>query len=204
MTMRESSGHRAAHRNAGRNRARRKHGRSGTLSSRIADKNSLTGRASRALGWSFGSTLLNKVSTFGIGVMLARLLGPHAFGTYAVAYVAMFALLNFNELGVSLAIVRWPGDPRDIIPTVTTISLTVSVVIYAGCFFGAPAYASAMGAPAATTVIRVLAILVLSDGFTNTPAAILQRNFRQGQRTIADQVNLWLGTGVTVALAWSG
>lgn len=95
---------------------------------------------------------------------------------------------------------RWPGDPRDIIPTVTTISLTVSVVIYAGCFFGAPAYASAMGAPAATTVIRLLAILVLSDGFTNTPAAILQRNFRQGQRTIADQVNLWLGTGVTVAL----
>lgn len=104
MTMRESSGHRAAHRKAGRNRARRKHGRSGTLSSRIADKNSLTGRASRALGWSFGSTLLNKVSMFGIGVMLARLLGPHAFGTYAVAYVAMFALLNFNELGVS-----WPS-----------------------------------------------------------------------------------------------
>ena len=164
----------------------------------------MTGRASRALGWSFGSTLLNKVSMFGIGVMLARLLGPHAFGTYAVAYVAMFALLNFNELGVSLAIVRWPGDPREIIPTVTTISLTVSAAIYVGCFFVAPVYASAMGAPAATTVIRVLAILVLSDGLTNTPAAVLQRNFRQGRRTIADQVNLWLGTGVTVALAWSG
>jgi O-antigen/teichoic acid export membrane protein len=164
----------------------------------------LSGRASRALGWSFGSTVLTKFSLFGIGIMLARLLGPHAFGTYAVAYVALIAVLNFNELGVSLAIVRWPGDPAEIIPTVTTISLITSVVIYVGCFLAAPAYAHAMGAPAATTVVRVLALAVLSDGLTNTPAAVLQRNFRQGQRTICDQVNVWLGTGVTIILAWSG
>jgi O-antigen/teichoic acid export membrane protein len=169
-----------------------------------AGGNSLTRQASRALGWSFGSTFLNKVSLFGVGIMLARLLGPHAFGTYAVAYVALIGLLAFNELGVSLAIVRWPGDPGEIIPTVTTISAGVSAIIYAGCFFAAPAYAGAMGAPGATTVIRVLALAVLTDGCTSTPVAILQRNFRQGQRTIADQVNVWLGTIVTVALAWSG
>jgi O-antigen/teichoic acid export membrane protein len=136
--------------------------------------------------------------------MLARLLGPHAFGTYAVAYVALVAVLNFNELGVSLAIVRWPGDPAEIVPTVTAISLAVSAFIYVVCFFAAPAYASAMGVPAATTVVRVLSLAILSDGFTNTPAALLQRNFRQGQRTVADQVNVWLSTAVTVALAWSG
>ena len=147
---------------------------------------------------------MNKFSLFGIGILLARLLGPHAFGTYAVAYVAMTAVLTFNELGVSLAIIRWEGDPAEIIPTVTTISLLVSAVIYAGCFFAAPAYASAMGAPSATSVVRVLAILVLIDGFTNTPIALLQRSFRQGQRTIADQVNTWLGTGTTLALALAG
>jgi O-antigen/teichoic acid export membrane protein len=148
--------------------------------------------------------VLTKLSLFGIGIMLARLLGPHAFGTYAVAYVALLAMLNFNELGVSLAIVRWPGDPSEIVPTVATISLLGSAVIYIGCFLAAPAYASAMGTPAAANVVRVLALAVLVDGFTNTPAALLQRGFRQGQRTLADQVNIWLGTGVTIALAWSG
>ena len=147
---------------------------------------------------------MNKFSLFGIGILLARLLGPHAFGTYAVAYVAMTAVLTFNELGVSLAIIRWEGDPAEIIPTVTTISLLVSAVIYVGCFFAAPVYASAMGAPSATSVVRVLAVLVLIDGFTNTPIALLQRSFRQGQRTIADQVNTWLGTGTTLALALAG
>ena len=40
--------------------------------------------------------------------------------------VALLAVLTFNELGVSLAIVRWPGDPRAIAPTVTTISIASS------------------------------------------------------------------------------
>jgi O-antigen/teichoic acid export membrane protein len=167
-------------------------------------RNSLTGQASRALGWSFGSTLLNKVSLFGVGIMLARLLGPHAFGTYAVAYVALSALLAFNELGVSLAIVRWQGDPSEIIPTVTTISAGVSAVICGGCLLAAPAYTAAMGTPGATAVVRVLALAVLIDGFTSTPVAVLQRSFRQGRKTIADQANVWLSTGVTIALAWSG
>jgi O-antigen/teichoic acid export membrane protein len=169
-----------------------------------ADNGTLTGRASRALGWSFGSTVLNKVSMLGIGVMLARLLGPHAFGTYAVAYVALVALLNFNEIGMSVAIIRWQGDPAEIVPTVRTISVSVSAFMYICCFLAAPAYASAMGAPAAASIVRILALAVLSDGFTGTPAALLQRNFRQAKRTIADMVNVWLGTAVTVALAWSG
>jgi PST family polysaccharide transporter len=113
-------------------------------------------------------------------------------------------VLTFNELGVSLAIVRWEGDPREIAPTVTTVSLVVSAIIYTGCFLGSPAYASAMGAPAATSVIRVLGVVILFDGFTNTPATLLQRRFRQGQRMIADQANTWLGSAVTIALAWSG
>jgi len=170
----------------------------------LLDDSTLAGRASKALGWSVGSTVLSKLSLFAVGVMLARLLGPHAFGTYAVAYVALLALLNVNDLGVGLAIVRWPADPARIVPTVTTLSVLGSVVIYAGCFLAAPAYASMMGAPAATPVVRVLAITVLSDAFTTTPAALLQRTFRQGRRAIADQVNVWLGTAVTVALAWYG
>ena len=131
---------------------------------RPGNDSTLLGRASHALGWSFLSVALVRLGTFGIGVVLARLLGPHAFGTYAVALVAQLAVLSFNELGVSLAIVRWPGDPREIAPTVHTIACASSLILYAGFFFGAPAFAAAMGAPAATPVIRVLAIGVITDG----------------------------------------
>ena len=162
---------------------------------------SLASQAGGALGWSFTNSAVAKLATVGVGIMLARLLGPHAFGTYAVASVVLSIMSNFNDLGVSLAIVRWPGEPREIAPTVTTVSVITSLGLYAGCYAGAPAYAAAMGAPSATGVVRALCVIIVIDGFATTQAGMLQRHFRQGQRMVADQVNIWLGTSVTAALA---
>ncbi len=164
----------------------------------------LAATAARALGWTFISTAVSKLGTVGIGVVLARMLGPHAFGTYAVAWVALQAMLSLNDLSVSLAIVRWPGDPAEIAPTVTTMAVTGSTAMYAVCFFGAPAYASAMGSPAAAGIVRVLALSIVLDGLVCTPVGLLDRSFRQDRRMIADQVNGWIGALVSIGLAWSG
>jgi PST family polysaccharide transporter len=170
----------------------------------MGEKSSLAGVASRALGWSFANNTTARIGTLPIGIVLARLLGPHSFGTFAVALVALMAVISFNDLGVSLAIVRWEGEPAEIAPTVATLSVTSSLITYAGCFFGAPAFAAAMGAPAATNVIRVLTLNVIVDGVTATPAALMQRYFRQDRKMIADQVNNWLGVAVSIGLAWQG
>lgn len=176
------------------------HGRGGEL----LPGRSLAAQAGGAIGWSFINNVLIKLCTVGAGIALARLLGPHSFGTYAVASVALNIMSNFNDLGVSLAIVRWPGDPREITPTVTTISVITSMLLYVGCYFGAPLYSTAMGAPSATNVVRTLALVIVIDGFATAPIGLLQRYFRQDRRTIADQANIWLGTSVTLALALAG
>jgi len=163
-----------------------------------------TRQASSALVWSFANTGASRLGTVAIGVVLARLLGPEAFGTYAVAYVALIAMLSFNELGVSLAIVRWEADPKDIAPTVSTISFTMSTLIFAAMYLGAPSFATAMGDSSATGPVRAMAVCVIVNGLIATPAALLQRYFRQDQRTYADQVNVWLGAFVSVALVLAG
>lgn len=160
--------------------------------------------ASRALFWSFSNTAVSRLGTLGIGIVLARVLGPEEFGTYAVAFVALVAILSFNELGVSLAIVRWPGDPREIAPTVTTISLVSSLVFCAGGYAAAPWFAGMMGDPEATEVVRLLVLSVLVNGMVATPAALLQREYRQGTRMIIDQVNVWVGAVLSVTLALLG
>lgn len=165
---------------------------------------SLGAQAGGALGWSFSNTLMAKLGSVAVGIVLARLLGPREFGTFAVASVALTIMTNVNDLGVSLAIVRWPGDPREIAPTVTTISVITSGVLYVACYFGAPGYSAAMGAPAATEVVRVLSLVILIDGFATAPIGLLQRNFRADHRTVADQVNVWLGMLLTLGLALGG
>ena len=89
-------------------------GRRGTRSPRHVDR-ALPDRGARsaggALAWSFASNVIARLGTLPIGIVLARLLGPHAFGTFAVALVALVAMLSFNDLSVSLAIVRWEEEP---------------------------------------------------------------------------------------------
>jgi len=165
---------------------------------------SLAERASRAFGWSFASNAVARLGSVPITIVLARLLGPHGYGTFAVALVALTAVLSFNNLGVNMAVVRWQGDPAEIVPTVTTLSVGCSLVTYGGCFLAAPAFASGMGAPAAADVIRVLALNVVLDGFTATPVAIMQRCFSQNRKAIADQVYTWLGALLSLALVWDG
>jgi O-antigen/teichoic acid export membrane protein len=165
---------------------------------------SLAGDASGALVWSFVNTAVSRFGTLGIGIVLARLLGPQEFGTYAVAYVALVAVLSFNELGVSLAIVRWPGDPRAIAPTVNTISLISSSLIAVVGYLIAPWFATAMGDPSATQVVRLLGLSVIVSGAVATPAALLQREFRQDTRMLIDQVNVWVGALTSIGLAVAG
>jgi len=165
---------------------------------------SLLHQVAFGLRWSFFSTVIGRAGSLLAGIVLARLLTPREFGMFAVAMVAFLGLTSFNELGVSLAIVRWPGDVARIAPTVTTLAIGASALLFAGCFVGAPWFASALGAPAATGVVRLMGVAVLIDGITAVPASLLQRTFRQDRRTIADLANLAVGGLVSIALAAYG
>ncbi|SDY60927.1 polysaccharide transporter, PST family [Amycolatopsis xylanica] len=158
----------------------------------------------RALGLSLLNTVVGRLGTFLTGIVLARLLAPEDFGVYAVALVALTAMLSLNELGVSIAIVRWPGDPKRIAPTVTTISVLSSVLLYAACFVTAPVFSAAMGAPEATGVVRLLCATVVVDGITAAAVQLANREFKQGSRLVVDSLNLVLTTAVTVGMAVAG
>jgi O-antigen/teichoic acid export membrane protein len=167
-------------------------------------EHTLASRAGRALGLNLLNTIVSRVGTFAIGIALARILGPEEFGTFAVALLALTAVLSFNELGVSLAIVRWPGDPREIAPTVTTLCTISSLIFFLATVALAPTFCAAMGAPDAVDVVIVLAFSVVINGLVATPAALLQREFRAGRRMLVDQVMSWLGAFVSIAGALAG
>lgn len=160
--------------------------------------------AGHALAWSTFNAVLARFGTMAVGVVLARVLGPEAFGTFAVAFVALTAILSFNELGVSLAIVRWRDDPAQIAPTVATISLASSVVFTAAGMIMAEKFSLLMGDPAAAGLVRLLCLCVLINGAVAAPAALMQRRFMQRERMVVDQVNTWVGAVISLVLALLG
>jgi PST family polysaccharide transporter len=161
-------------------------------------------QATRAFGWSFGNTVVSRFGTLAIGIALARVLGPDEFGLFAIATVAQLAILSFNELGVSLAVIRWRDEPASIAPTINTVATASSAVLTAVVIIWAPSISALLGDVRAAPVIQVMAFSIVLNGLVATSAAVLQREFKQKQRAIADQVNTWLGAGLSLALAVFG
>ena len=157
-----------------------------------------------ALGWSFLNTFTGRVGASLVGIVLARLLVPEDYGTYAVALVVLNALLSLNELGVSLAIVRWPGDVGRIAPTVATIAIGFSALLYCLCFVSAPVVSDALGDPSATGVIRLLSVGVIIDALTAVPAGLMTREFMQGRRLVIDSVAFFVVSSVSISLSLAG
>jgi O-antigen/teichoic acid export membrane protein len=160
--------------------------------------------ARRALWWSVANNIVGRVGTTLMGIVLARLLVPEDYGVYAVALVALNALLSMNELGVSLAIVRRPGDVSRIAPTVKTLALGSSIVLWVLTFAAAPYVARALDTPEATDVLRLLTLSVLIDALTAVPSALMTRDFMQRERLIVDTAGFLVGSVVAIALALAG
>ncbi|MFJ3978126.1 oligosaccharide flippase family protein [Streptomyces sp. NPDC090021] len=166
---------------------------------------SLGRKVGSAAKWSLINTVVMRLGNFATGIILARyFLGPEAWGVYGIAQTVLLVLLSANELGVSLAIVRWEGDPRRFAPTVLTLSAVSSCLLYAVLFATAPAVADVLGSPEASGVLRVMCLCVVLDGLSQVPAGFLTREFAQGRRMAVDALNFVLSTAVTLLLAVQG
>ena len=170
-----------------------------------AEDQDLSAKVRLGARWSLLNTIVVRVSNFMVGILLARtVFGPKIFGLYAVSQVVITILLSANELGIDAAMIRWEGDVRVFARTVFTLSVASSTAIYAGLFFTAPYVASLLGSPSATSMLRILCLVVIIDGFACVPLALLTREFAQGRRMLVDTLNFVVSTGVTLWLAFGG
>jgi O-antigen/teichoic acid export membrane protein len=156
----------------------------------------------KGVRWSFINTVVMRIGNFAMGVFLARgILGPADWGLYAIGLAALAVLLAANEMGVSLAIVRWEGDVRRFAPTVMSLSTLSSTLLYALLYVVAPQAARVLGNGNATAMLRVLGIAVIIDGVSSVPAGVLNRTFAQGQRMVIDGANFLVSSLLTIGLA---
>jgi len=112
------------------------------------------------VGWS----VLSKTSTFGLKFVtvpiLARLLSPEEFGIVAVALTVVLFVTMVGGAGLAAALVVERDEDEITIHTVFWANLGVACLLAAALFFAAAPIAAAMGAPAGTIVLKVLALIV--------------------------------------------
>ena len=167
----------------------------------VAQASAIGRKAGRGLRWALSGTVLLKLGSFTMGLVLVRLIAPHDFGLYAVALAANAFLIHVNDMGIIAATVQWRGRVEEMLPTGATLALGFSVAWYAVFWLAAPELSQLAGSPEATPLVRLLTATILIDGVTAIRVGVIQRGFQQDKLTKAILVGFVVNATMAITLA---
>lgn len=165
---------------------------------------SLAQRIARGTAWTAAGTWTSRLFVLLVVLVLARHLDARAFGILGVATLAANVALQLNDGGFVDALVWWPGRTRE--AAQTTLFGCIMLGLFAGgaLAVAAPAIAGVFGAPDATPLLRVYAVVVLADATAGAYLGALTRDLAFRKRFVPEVVPALCGSTVTVALAVAG
>jgi len=139
-----------------------------------------------------------------ISIILARLLGPDAFGQVALLTVFANLSLTFIESGLSTALVQSKeADDRDY-STVFYITLGLSLVIIVLWQLLAPAMAAFYDSPEMIAPLRFYAFSLILSAFNSIQTARMQREMRFREMMYCNLSATVVSGAVGIALAFMG
>lgn len=165
---------------------------------------SLAQLARKGAAWSVVANLTMRFANIGVTALLARLLSPSDFGSFAIALAVYLVVASLAELGMASAITRSAEEPDDIAPTVASLSILVSGSVGIAMALTALPLATVLGQPSAAPPIRILSLCLVLTGFFAVPGAQLVREFRQGSIFAATVVGFLVSNPLLIVLALHG
>jgi hypothetical protein len=140
------------------------------------------------------------------GVILARILTPEAFGTYAIVAFVVAAFSLVGDLGLGAALIQQEAEPTDHdYRVIFTIQLVVFGSGSAAVIVFAPWIAAGFGLSSdGVWLMRILALGLLVSALRTLPAVRLERHLEFGRLVLAEAAQAIVFQVVAVAAAVSG
>lgn len=165
---------------------------------------SLRQKTIRGVAWSAIENFGRQAISFSVFFILARLLGPKAFGLVALASIFLAFIQIFLDQGLSQAIVqRQKLEPEHLNAAFWT-SLTTGIVLTIFSILCASSVASLFKQPAITPIIQWLSLSFLLSAFSSVQQAILQRRLAFKPLAIRALVGITIGGTVGIMMAFKG
>ena len=160
------------------------------------------GQPKRAVAWRGAQLALVRGLAFVRLLALASLVGPEAFGLWAIALAAVNTLATVSELGLIPALVQRAEIDDDQRAAAWTVGLGRAAVIAAGLALAAPWVASLFDQPRAAPWIALVAARPLIEAAASIRVADLQRSLAFRALFAVHGAGAVVETLVAVGLAW--
>lgn len=158
-----------------------------------------------ALKWNYLGVAARTASSFIIGIVLARILGPKPFGEVAVAWLVIGLGNLMADCGFGAALVQRRDLSTDDIRFVFTAQLGLGILLTSILAGAAPLVASIFRQPEVTPIVRALALVFALQGFGLTSQNLLKRDLAFRKLQIAQVVSYLVGyLALGIPLAFLG
>ncbi|MGH8863695.1 MAG: lipopolysaccharide biosynthesis protein [Burkholderiales bacterium] len=151
-----------------------------------------------------GARWLQQLLRMASFIILARLLDPLDYGIATLAQVPIGLLSHAATVGMGMVLVSTSAAIERAAPhgVVLTVVGTISLGTFA--WVCAPHYANALGHPELTAVCRAMAIMIVFDGLSAVPRAVLSRAMNFQRIAVADIVGTFSDVATAITLAALG
>lgn len=157
------------------------------------------------LKWAAGARLLGQIVTWGITIVVMRLLTPGDYGLLSLATIFVAFIGIVAEIGLSAGVIQSREIETDQLRAIFGAVIAMSMIL---CLLLvlvlAPAAARYFSEPRLELVMQVLALQFLPNAFTVLPTALLERDLKFRGRSIVDLLSTIVGSLLTLGLAYAG
>lgn len=168
------------------------------------EERTLRQKTKNGLIWSSIERFGTQGVQFIIGVILARLLSPEAFGIIAMPMVFIALAQVFIDSGFFTALVRKPELKDEDLSTAFIFNIFVGVICYLLLFFLSPLIAKFYHTPALDNILKVIALTVLINPMATVQQAILTRRIDFRSQTVVSLLSAITAGLIGIWMAYRG
>ncbi len=132
----------------------------------------------KGLFWTYMEKLGGEAVSLIVSIVLARLLGPEAYGIIPLVTVFTSILNVIVQGGFASALIQKKNADNKDFSTVFYFQLMFSAVLYTGMFFAAPFIASFYNNPYLTDMVRVLSLSLIIGAVNNIQHAYVSKTMQ--------------------------
>jgi teichuronic acid exporter len=144
------------------------------------------------LAWTAGVKWLSQIVTWGITLIVARLLTPADYGLVGMAAVFLGLITLFSEFGIGVAVITFHDLEHAQFCQLHTVSILLGILSFFVCWGFAAPLGLFFHSPKLPLVVLVTALGFIVVAYRTVPYALLQRDMRfkllaflEGVQTIA-------------------
>ena len=163
---------------------------------RKAGNEGLAQSAFHALAWQYSGAIIQAGLQFTVGVVLARLLAPAAFGIVGMAMIAIGFAKLVGDLGFGAAIIQYPDLTTRHIRTAFTGSIVCGALLFSVHWLLAPVLSRLFNHEPLTAILRVSGLSLIVSGTAVVSVALLRRELQFRLLTVVETISYAVGFGV--------